>query len=276
MTKLESFSSQGSPIDLTQQMPKRESFSNQGTPINLMPQMQHRILPQNGTPFNPVIYPQYLPHATIFTYPATYGSFENPLQPSTWLENVRANNYATHPLPGSAPTVPFAPTLLGTLETVHTCGCGDGCQCIGCAAHPYNDATKQYVRNAMSEQELRPEVYINGTTPINGSGVGIQPQGIDASSPTAQTPSSTTSVNGEGEQVLDGAEYLFVNYNFDGCGGETSSCPCGDDCECIGCTIHKPALQMPCVGEKDFCPCGDECECPGCEEHNGRNETTVT
>ena len=33
----------------------------------------------------------------------------------------------------------------GTLDTVHTCGCGDICQCIGCAAHPYNDATHEYV-----------------------------------------------------------------------------------------------------------------------------------
>jgi hypothetical protein len=23
------------------------------------------------------------------------------------------------------------------------------------------------------------------------------------------------------------------------CGGEEGDCPCGDDCECIGCEIHK-------------------------------------
>ena len=279
MTKVESFSSQGSPIDMIPQIPKREPFSNQGTPNNMTPPLQYQALPPKGAPFNQVVYSQYLPpHTTIFTYPATYGSFENPLQPSTWMANVRTNIHTAQSVPDSAPTLPYAPTLPGMSETIHTCGCGDECQCIGCAAHPYNEATKQYVRNAMSEQEVRPEAYINRTTPINGNDAGIQPQGIDTSSPTTQTPSSTTSVNGEGDQILDGEEFLFVNYNFDGegCDGDIQSCPCGDDCECIGCTIHKPELPIPCLGAKDFCPCGDECECIGCEQHNGLNGTTVT
>lgn len=265
-------------------VPKLESFSSQGSPVDMTPQTQHHVLPQSETPFNPILYPQYLPQATVFTYPATYGSFENPLQPSAWLESVRANSYNTAQPPNSVPPpVSFStPIIPGSLETVHTCGCGDGCQCIGCAAHPYNDATKEYVRNAWSEQGRRPEVYsngTNGTSKSNGNGngnVGIQSQNIDTvSSPAAQTPSSTTSGNGEADQVMSAADFFFVNYNFDGegCGGDTQSCPCGDDCECIGCTIHKPgALQMPCVGEKDFCPCGDECECAGCEIHrNGHN-----
>ena len=46
------------------------------------------------------------------------------------------------------------------------------------------------------------------------------------------------------------------------------SCPCGDDCECLGCTIHRQP-GMSCGGEKESCLCGDSCECVGCSIHNG-------
>jgi hypothetical protein len=262
------------------QMVKYESISDAGTHANMTPQMAHQVLPPNGMPFNPVLYPQYLPQTTVFTYPPTYGSFANPLQPSAWRQSVRANSYAHPqaqvPLPPGA--IPFdAPLVPETLDTTHTCSCGDTCQCIGCAAHPYNDATQNYVRSAwasMNIEQSSGEIYTNKQPASNGDGnVPVHPQGLDSvSSPTAQTPSSTTSGNGE-EQSLSASDFFFVNYPFmsDGCGGDTQTCPCGDDCQCLGCTIHnQPA--MPCAGEKEICPCSDDCECIGCEIHNGSRQ----
>lgn len=275
-------SSSASSISEPQEVQARSCCSTKPPPMmkqepmpitpNMTPQMAHQILP-NGIPFNPAMYSSYLPQATVFTYPPTYGSFQNPLQPNAWRQSVLANSYG-HPqmqAPIPAGGVPFgihpAPE---NLDTVHTCGCGDGCQCIGCAAHPYNDATQDYVRSAWSSMNMEQapgEIYTNGHS--NGNGHPV-PNGEAISSPTAHTPSSTTSGNGE-EQSLSASDFFFVNYPFsseDGCGGDTESCPCGDDCQCLGCTIHQQP-PIPCEGEKDVCPCGDDCECIGCEIHNG-------
>ncbi|CAL3972043.1 hypothetical protein PZA11_005262 [Diplocarpon coronariae] len=237
------------------------------------PQMVHQMLPQSGMHFNPVMYPQFAPQPTLFTYPATYGSFQNPLQPSAWRQSIRSNNYSQSPFhPGQIPfNTPIAP---GNFETIHSCGCGDTCQCVGCAAHPYNDATQDYVRSAynMSQEPSLSEPYANGHT--KGSNGTVTPHpGTDPASPSAaHTPSSTTSGNGE-EQSLSAADFFFVNYPFsgDGCGGDTQSCPCGDDCECLGCTIHRQ--PMPCTGVEGGCPCGDDCECIGCEIHKSTGLT---
>lgn len=259
----------------TTQVPKQEPMSTQSTP-----QIPHKMLPQNGMHFAPVMYPQYGPQTTVFTYPATYGSFQNPLQPSAWRQSIRTNNYSQPPPSLPPGPLPYdAPLIPGTLDTVHTCSCGDGCQCVGCAAHPYNDATQDYVRSAWASMAEQPngENYTNGHTRPNGHGMGAnKPQTMDqameqgletVSSPTANTPSSTTSGNGE-EQSLSAADFFFVNYPFsgDGCGGDTQSCPCGDDCECLGCTIHRQPA-MPCIGDDTGCPCGDDCQCIGCEIH---------
>jgi hypothetical protein len=257
--------------------PKEEPVSMNGTPIHISPASPHQMLPQVGMPFNPALYQQFLPPTTVFTYPPTYGSFQNPLQMSAWRQGIRSNNYSQPQPPVSIPTgaPPFNGSLIsGNMDTVHTCTCGDTCQCIGCAAHPYNDATQDYVRSAWSSMSMEQprELYNNGqpSTPATNGNTPMQPQNVDqVSSPTAHTPSSTTSGNGE-EQSLSASDFFFVNYPFssDGCGGDTMSCPCGDDCECIGCTIHQQP-DMPCGGEKENCICGDSCECVGCSIHNG-------
>lgn len=247
-------------------MMKQESMSSHGTP-NSTPHMAHQILPQNGMAYG--VYPQYMPQATVFTYPPTYGSFHNPLQPSAWRQSVRANSYGNPQMQAALPqgALPFdTPVLPESLDTVHTCSCGEGCQCVGCAAHPYNDATQSYVRSAWSSMNVDQSEGVF----TNGNGHSAHPPGEAMTSPTAHTPSSTTSVNGE-EQSLSASDFFFVNYPFSseaGCGGDTESCPCGDDCQCLGCTIHQQP-PIPCVGAEDMCPCGDDCQCIGCEIHNG-------
>ncbi|KAF4633777.1 hypothetical protein G7Y89_g4327 [Cudoniella acicularis] len=233
------------------------------------PRNQPQMLPQASVPFSPVLYQNYLPQEpTVFTYPATYGSFQNPLQPSAWRQGIRSNYTNPQDSMSVPPDVlPFnAPIVSEDMNTVHTCTCGDTCQCIGCAAHPYNDATQDYVRSAwatMTAEQSTGNIYSNVQPPptLNGSANGNMngnlngdlnghtndhtngsiPQNSDlVSSPTPHTPSSNASANGE-EQSLSASDFFFVSYPFssDGCGGDTMSCPCGDDCECLGCTIHR-------------------------------------
>jgi len=243
---------------------KQEPMSNGGS-AHSTPQIPHEMLPQNGVQFHPAMYSQFGPEPTVFTYPATWGSFQNPLQPSAWRESIRASNYSQPQVQIPPGPLSFdAPLIPDSLATIHTCGCGDSCQCIGCAAHPYNDATQEYVRSAsefMSTERPGSEVYSNGNA-------SMPPQSTEPiSSPTPNTPSSTTSGHGD-ELNLSASDFFFVNYPSGGCGGDTQSCPCGDDCQCLGCTIHnQPAI--PCEGEDPTCPCESDCQCIGCEIHKG-------
>lgn len=248
---------------------EQEAASTSGMPLQISPAIAQQMLPQTGLPFSNVLYPVQ-PSAT-YTYPPTYGSFQNPLNPSAWRQGMQSNSYSQAPPPVSMPptTIPYDASFMNT-DTVHTCDCGDGCQCVGCAAHPYNTTTQAYVRSAWEAMDQRSETHSNGHTPQNSiENTAMQPQGADpVSSPPANTPSSTTSGNGE-ELNLSEADYLFVNYPFlpdDGCGGDTMSCPCGDDCQCLGCTIHNQTADV-CEGDAERCPCGDDCKCMGCSLH---------
>lgn len=78
---------------------------------------------------------------------------------------------------------------------------------------------------------------INGIPPTAASGVIVTGDGT-VSPPAPQTPSEAASGMSE-EQTLSANDFFFVSYPFgDSCAGDTASCPCGDDCQCIGCVIH--------------------------------------
>ncbi|KAJ2901796.1 hypothetical protein MKZ38_001377 [Zalerion maritima] len=234
------------------------------------------------------MYPQLFPaQPTIYTYPPMYGTYLHPLQPSQWREGVAAISYDGQQEQQSMPRVQLAASYGGAPDpvqdssnmnfsagpgsagTTHQCNCGKGCQCIGCAAHPYNEATQKYVRSAWdimaSDGNGRPanaaEPYGNGRESLGSSAANLHhahgasamlvppavpsspPAGVGAgaveggSPPAAQTPSDTASND---EQALSASDFFFVTYPFadGGCGGDTASCPCGDDCQCLGCTIH--------------------------------------
>jgi hypothetical protein len=246
-----------------------------GTPLpSSAPNLPHTMGP-TGMPFVQAYYPQYVAHdPTVITYPSTYGSFQHPLQPAAWKESMRTNNYSPHPMMPMAGPSAYQETMPHTaMNTIHECACGDGCQCIGCAAHPYNEPTRDYVRSAwqMSMNQSSGDAYTNGqqpTTPITngqGHGIGLVQNGDLVASPSAN--SDATSGTGD-EQNLPAENFLFVNYPlYDNCAGDMTTCPCGDDCACIGCKIHRSPIT-DCRGTEDTCQCGDDCECLGCIIHN--------
>ncbi|XWW98694.1 hypothetical protein V2A60_006696 [Cordyceps javanica] len=230
---------------------------------NSMPMYQPPMGMANG------MYP-FFATPNIFTYPPQYGSYMQPLQPKQWRQAMSNMHLApqvqqAYMYGAAQAAVPYQQTGVPdpATWTSHQCSCGDSCQCIGCAAHPYNDATQNYVRsawNAMS-QDVQPiqngHARTNGThSPPNGThsaanGHLPQTNGMTVTTPTSktengavsptapQTPSDATSGLAE-EQALSANDFFFVSYPFpDGCDGEMASCQCGDDCQCIGCAIHN-------------------------------------
>ena len=206
------------------------------------------------------MYPFY-PHPTVFTYPPQYGTFMQPLQPDQWRQMMAAFSFGQAPpqptfdMNGAAPT-PGAYSTTPELQnknsgTSHHCTCGESCNCVGCAAHPYNEATQSYVRSAwnsmMEEQTNGSRPTTNGHnhhetsashTPNETTAASAVPGGGAGPGSEPHTPSDATSVLAE-EQTLSANDFFFVSYPFDSCAGDTASCPCGDDCQCIGCVIHN-------------------------------------
>ncbi|KAL7791959.1 hypothetical protein V8C37DRAFT_381108 [Trichoderma ceciliae] len=236
------------------------------------PRVNGMMVPHFNAPNAPIgsmpngMYP-YFAQPAIFAYPPQYGSYMQPLQPDQWRQLVTTLNFG-QPIPGME-NIPYnAPTPVqfqqcnNSLEadswTSHQCGCGDSCQCIGCATHPYNQATQNYVRSAWNSMlEEAPKRHrhsdsahsapnSNHETPTpsnqspNGGSTPIMAKVEGTVSPTvAQTPSDANSTLGE-EPTLSASDFFFVSYPFgDTCEGEMASCPCGDDCQCIGCAIHN-------------------------------------
>ncbi|XP_044719173.1 copper fist DNA binding domain-containing protein [Hirsutella rhossiliensis] len=198
------------------------------------------------------MYP-YFSQPTIFNYPPQFGSFLQPLQPEQWKQFMATMSFA-QPVPptafgmagpgpyraSSAANLPGTPG--GTSWTSHQCSCGDSCQCVGCAAHPYNEATQNYVRSAWStvtEDGQKTRAEANGAAiHVNGH-VNSNHEQQTTNEATTPTPSDGTSGISE-EQTLSANDFFFVSYPFgESCAGDTASCPCGDDCQCIGCVIHN-------------------------------------
>ncbi|KAL5352734.1 hypothetical protein ACLOAV_002682 [Pseudogymnoascus australis] len=198
-------------------------FAN-GAPLPTMPNYTY-------VPTYPISAPLYpYPQPTLFAYPPSYGSHNNPLQPASWRQNMYA-------APSDVPPYPLQPDLNMAL---HSCGCGPTCQCVGCAAHPYNDATQEYVRSAYAEPVSPPDAYGVVYPPVypTNDGTAVLEHGAGANESTHETPSEGGSM--ADEQALSPSDFFFVSYPLsgDGCGGDTTSCPCGDGCQCLGCTIH--------------------------------------
>ncbi|KAM0251663.1 hypothetical protein ACHAQJ_008077 [Trichoderma viride] len=257
---------------------KSETKPHERTPAaEMAPQANSIMMPHfNSVPVGMPngVYP-YFAQPAIFAYPPSYGSYMQPLQPDQWRQLMTALSFG-QPATNVQQNIPYNATAppqfqqSNTLEadsswTAHHCGCGDTCQCIGCATHPYNQATQNYVRsawNSMKEDAPKRHRHTDSThsipnsnhetptpTPSNQSPNGGSTPIIaklegTASPVTAQTPSDANSTLGE-ELTLSANDFFFVSYPFgDVCEGEMANCPCGDGCQCIGCAIHMGSIQQ--------------------------------
>jgi len=200
---------------------------------------------------------------TVYTYPGNYGSWQQPVDQTIWQQvasqpsmsfgGLSSSLHLASAANGSAGNM-NGNTIVGDMGISHQCTCGPGCQCIGCLAHPFNDQTLQYVNAAYNDSGsdygnghngsngLQLDTSMAAASSQNGGGQG----GQMPDSPTdAQTPSDASSSTINEEQSLSTDNYFFVTIPLQrgSCGGDMFSCPCGDDCECIGCLVHNNTVS---------------------------------
>ncbi|KAK6341058.1 hypothetical protein TWF696_009367 [Orbilia brochopaga] len=127
------------------------------------------------------------------------------------------------------------------------CGCGDGCGCLMCVTHPYNQASVEYVR---SIQQFQSQVHQSpGEDP--SSNVDLAPVMANFGFPTAGNMSlynpgsdladlAASDNNAASTQPtnLSPSAYIQIDYPLGACTGDANGCLCGDNCTCPGCMLH--------------------------------------
>ncbi|KAJ6143662.1 hypothetical protein N7471_003115 [Penicillium samsonianum] len=154
-------------------------------------------------------------------------------------------------------------------DSCNDCSCGEDCQCLGCAAHPFNTTTRKHVQEmgamiSSNGDDKNPEVinpyqaspyqggtpstpfpYLMQSTPSMDH--GFQPIPFDSySDPNSTLPSgysSPLSANHHlNQQLMHPSEYYTLEYPVglpSACSDMTGSCQCGSDCSCVGCLTHS-------------------------------------
>lgn len=182
--------------------------------------------------------------------------FNSPALPSSLSHDPQTLH---HPTPGNFDS-----------KLDHDCSCGEGCQCLGCASHPFNNTTRQHVQEMGllvaldGEQTLEgfngfqspplpgnypsvpPMNYsLPGLSMSNGTQqMGMQPYGEvgTSSNPLRSGYSSPPAEYTPGQTLMEPSEYYTLEYPVglpSGCSDVTGSCQCGNDCCCVGCLTHS-------------------------------------
>ncbi|KAH8646685.1 hypothetical protein BX600DRAFT_154649 [Xylariales sp. PMI_506] len=107
---------------------------------------------------------------------------------------------------------------LASLSTIHECSCGPGCQCIGCIAHPFNEATQEYVRSAYEDffdtpgdQDSNPTSPPTTMIPYDQTAAAVMDDG-GAPLSMSQTLQIMDLGAGASEQILSADDFFFVEY----------------------------------------------------------------
>ncbi|KGO72641.1 hypothetical protein PITC_056270 [Penicillium italicum] len=161
-------------------------------------------------------------------------------------------------------------------DPCHDCSCGEDCQCLGCAAHPFNTTTRKHVqemgamitsngddKNSEVINPYQSSPYQGGTpstTPFPyfmqsspSMDHGFQSMPFDSySDPNSTLPSgysSPLSANHHlNQQLMHPSEYYTLEYPVglpSACSDMTGSCQCGSDCNCVGCLTHSGHNGLP-------------------------------
>ncbi|OAA67948.1 copper-activated transcription factor [Niveomyces insectorum RCEF 264] len=227
-------------------------------------------LPTNGpamlhtAPYDQSMYANYSQHGhgapAWYRYPPEYGTVTAPLQPAQWRSGLTVmtvpnagmfNNGLQFEGLSMQPSYSGAGAAGGpTMETddSHMCTCGDDCECVGCVAHPFNNATRNTIQSAWSTLMDDASSATSSTRTVTAATLAASQRdsgaATDGASPQQMPTPSDTSGLSEDQVSLPAGDFLFVSYSVAGCDGEGTICPCGDDCQCVGCTIHNNAPRL--------------------------------
>lgn len=170
------------------------------------------------------------------------------------------------PLLSSNSQFPYTPQQAFGAET-RACNCGDDCQCLGCATHPFNKTTRQHVQEmgllvSLDGEDLGTNGYPNSPFPNQtntslldysfaglGSPIdnGIQQNTVHSYSDPTTTPNISNGYSSpvgytSGQPLMHPSEYYTLEYPVglpNPCTDITGSCQCGSDCSCVGCLTHS-------------------------------------
>lgn len=201
---------------------------------------------------------------------APYGNMMDQLGVSQSAMPSFASNHSQNP--------GYTPTTLGS-DPCHDCKCGEDCQCLGCAAHPFNNTTRQHVQEmgvlmTFDGDEHTPEAIANAyqSPPFHGSNGPASVNYFmqqsssmdnavshntfdpysDPNDPNSAMPSGYSSPlppdQPLNQQLMHPSEYYTLEYPVgipSACSDVTGSCQCGNDCSCVGCLTHSGHNGMP-------------------------------
>ena len=208
------------------------------------------------------VYPSVMPSSHFSSPWPTFNNYVGPgfiNPPDFMLQQSQSQPppiYMNDPITNSAPLMVFSHID----DDTHDCSCGDGCQCLGCASHPYNDTTKQHVHemgvmmtfdeksaeaatpSAPASQECndsRDAAFDLSFSKDEETGVPnlIQNSNNTGFSPLASSQYASTGLS------MHPDEYYTLEYPVgllpNTCSDVTGSCQCGNDCCCTGCLTHS-------------------------------------
>lgn len=253
------------------------------------PPMTHKHQPLLYCQHPTIIYPCHMDtsQTTLYTFPPSYATATHPLTPQQLAFLHQNSHLYAQTVPQHAPygiIGQVAPPAEATtnLPPAHNCNCGAGCECLGCAAHPFNATTRSHVQSlgaiiARGEHDslssthsppnydvppdplfpihnlgpVLPHCYNSNVSP-NPSTSTLSAH-LSAATISASDPWSSPPSNGVGEQQVPflSSEYYTMEFPMDApgltasCADVSGSCQCGDDCACIGCLTHTGHNGIP-------------------------------
>lgn len=211
--------------------------------------------------------PNSLPHITTNFLPPKAGHQHSPFE----------QQYANQSLPsGQANSFPQASCNEST-NSEHVCECGDGCQCLGCASHPFNETTRQHIQEmgylmALRDEDQSREQSEDGrtsspdeqATPTNvqfhsypNTNITFHTDhGVIHDAPTEQlshfvgggSHSLPATYVPNHDMTMQPNAYYTVEYPvgfLDPCSNLLGTCQCGSNCQCVGCLTHGGHNGIP-------------------------------
>ncbi|OQE14464.1 hypothetical protein PENSTE_c035G06276 [Penicillium steckii] len=252
-------------------------------PVSQMPDLpqQHQASNWNGASYSNFTTPQMAWHSSMpSTQPPSQGQLMRPYgmhgnhMPPFYADGFSQNGPSTpyshsmnglgiaHPSMSSYTSTPshsstYTPTNMSG-DPSHDCQCGEECQCLGCAAHPFNNTTRQRVqemgemmtiggdKSAFDTYQSPPFQAAQNWDQINylpqGLDHGLQQSAFDPYSGPSHTPSNAgftgaysspvpvgQSLN---EQLMHTSEYYTLEYPW-------------PQWDVVGSTHERPCASSP-------------------------------
>ncbi|PGH28858.1 hypothetical protein GX50_08398 [[Emmonsia] crescens] len=254
---------------------------------NYHPTWEHRLFSTTDAEKHAHAQNHTLPHFPHKNSISNLRSNETSSAPATAYSSpntMRPFRSVTHPMghfpPSEMHDFGFQSNHIPNDSHPHNCDCGDKCQCLGCASHPFNNTTRQHVQqmgylitsrgddqnSESNDNTSRPSFdsqpasvgfdYNNGWPPNNNlplhspghvhwngphPGPALDNPGSSATAPAVYDPN-------QGQMLMQPAAYYELEYPvglLDPCTNMTGTCQCGVNCSCVGCLTHNGHDGIP-------------------------------